>query len=77
MADKKPDTVYVLTFEVNDYDQHGEYFLAAFKGKPTIEILSGVPTLNYDVPSLEHLLKGGGRRGHEHVWYNLVEVELI
>lgn len=27
--------VWVLTSEVNDYDQHGDYFLAVFKNKPS------------------------------------------
>ena len=29
--------VYVLTEEVNDYNQHGEYFLWAFKDIPTLK----------------------------------------
>ena len=31
------DKVYVLTELVSDYNQHGEYFLGAFKEIPTIE----------------------------------------
>lgn len=27
--------MWVLTREYNNYDQHGEYFVAAFKEKPT------------------------------------------
>ena len=31
------DKVYVLTELVNDYYQHGEYFLGVFKNIPTLE----------------------------------------
>ena len=31
------DRVYVLTELVNDYYQHGEYFLGVFKDIPTLE----------------------------------------
>ena len=31
------DKVYVLTEDINDYNQHGEYFLGAFKNIPTLE----------------------------------------
>ena len=31
------DKVYVLTELVNDYYQHGEYFLGVFKDVPTLE----------------------------------------
>ena len=31
------DKVYVLTEEINDYNQHGEYFLGAFKNVPTFK----------------------------------------
>ena len=76
-------TVWILTYEVNNYDQEGEYFLAAFDKKPDHQKLaeslrgaSGVPS---DIMSalalLEHILKGGGRRGDEQRWYSLEEVE--
>ena len=29
--------VYVLTEDINDYNQHGEYFLGVFKDIPTLE----------------------------------------
>lgn len=37
--------VWVLTEEVNDYNQYGEYFLAVFKEKPTLEDL-----MSFDIP---------------------------
>jgi hypothetical protein len=79
-------TVWVLTYETNDYDQHGEYFKAVFAEKPAIGKLAdtmrgcgGLP--DHDVMGavafLEHLLAGGGRRGEEHTWYNLSEEPLL
>jgi len=31
--------VYILTCQFNEYNQHGEYFVAAFQNLPTIEEL--------------------------------------
>ena len=31
------DKVYVLTEDINDYNQHGEYFLGVFKNIPTFK----------------------------------------
>ena len=85
MEDKKPNKVYVLTYEVNQYDQYGRYFVAVFKGIPSLEDLAKVMS-NQDwnlgnvmeaVAFLEHLRKGGGRRGVEDQWYYLDEVDLL
>jgi hypothetical protein len=62
---------WILTEEYNDYDQHGEYFVAWFPEKPTIEELSKHFSENEAV----HILNGGGRRGWEYQWYNLKEVD--
>lgn len=66
----QPDSsVWVLTSSYNDYDQHGEYFEAVFKDKPTRESIMeacGVPEEDAD-----HILLGGGRKGGEYVWFNL------
>ena len=60
--------VWVLTREVNDYDQHGEYFVAVFGSKPTHEQLTAL-----DVPKtrLRHVLNGGGRVEFEDEWFHL------
>lgn len=75
--------VWVLTSEHNDYDQHGEYFHAVWAEKPTLgqlaeyfakESIKPSSTTNNvmeAVAFLEHLLKSGGRRGLEDVWWNL------
>ena len=49
-------SIWVLTKEYNDYNQHGEYFVGAWKEKPTHQLLtaSGVPQNR-----LRHVLNGG------------------
>ena len=54
--------IFILTEEYNAYDQYGEYFIAAFKHKPTPEQLA-----KYDC---DHY----GRQGNENNWFNLKEV---
>ena len=64
-------TVWILTREVNDYDQEGEYFLAAFHGeKPSVESLRGV-----GVPrkACAHVRRKGGRVKDENEWFFLRE----
>ena len=46
--------MWILTSEYNDYDQHGEYFEAAWLEKPTKEQLSKITQL--DGEDLEHIL---------------------
>lgn len=80
MSQKK---VWILTFEVNEYDQQGEYFIAAFLAKPdTMKIakaLTGRSEMPKDIMEaialIEHILKGGGRQKTESIWYNLIEVD--
>lgn len=73
-------TCWVLTREINEYNQDGEYFEAVFASKPTHEQLTKVMLdKGWDDPSLvEHLLvNGGDRRGREETWYILREEELL
>lgn len=67
--------VWVLTYEVNEYNQYGEYFIEMWTDKPSKEALekyvSGYRWSSDD--DLEHLLNGGGRRGYEDDWYYLIE----
>lgn len=64
--------VWVLTMEVNAYDQEGEYFLAVWGHRPSLEELE-----QHIIGSgyAEHLLEtGGGRRSQSHdQWYWLRE----
>ena len=66
-------TVWLLTEEYNDYDQHGEYFVAVFSGAPSVEALmrAGVPE-----HIGKHVQAGGGRIDSEDSWYWLKEVAL-
>lgn len=66
--------VYVLTKEYNDYDQHGEYFIAVFNGIPKPQQLwdLGVP-----VNRTKHVQNGGGRWDNsENEWYHLTPVRV-
>ena len=68
--------MYVITNEVNEYDQYGEYFVAAFNRKPTLDDLRLTFKDKENSESFfNHLLNGGGRVGYEHDWYNLREVK--
>lgn len=68
-------TVWILTSEYNDYDQHGEYFEAVFETKPTKEQLAEAMGHSLHSSYLEHTLEGGGRIGNDYMWYNLREQE--
>ena len=86
MSKNKEAVVWVLTYEINDYDQHGEYFLEVFRDKPSLQQLAEYfgKTGGLSMPSntmlavafLEHLRNGGGRQDTEREWYYLREVVL-
>lgn len=67
------NTMWVLTKSYNDYNQHGDYFVAVFRDKPTLKQLGKV--LQYEGEYLQHVLNGGGRLTYEDSWYYLNEVE--
>ena len=70
LAEPQPDfSVWVLTSSCNDYDQHGEYFEAVFKDKPTRESI--MEACGVTEEGADHILLGGGRKGDEYVWFNL------
>lgn len=66
-------TIFVLTREINEYDQDGEYFVEVFADKPShSQLLScGVPEYR-----LDHVLNGGGRVKDEYEWFNLRKEKL-
>jgi hypothetical protein len=79
----RPNKAWVLTREHNEYDQHGEYFVAVFSRKPTHAELASVFSQDgyfrgNDIMAalafIEHLLTGGGQQKQEDTWYNLAEV---
>lgn len=61
--------VWILTSEVNDYNQHGEYFEKMFFEEPTIKELQEITACTKEY--CQHILNGGGRQEDEYVWYNL------
>lgn len=76
--------VWILTSEYNDYNQHGEYFIAAFQNKPTeSQIFQTCSEAGYYVneDDVQHILNGGGRRTDDkyndyYSWFYLREEEL-
>jgi hypothetical protein len=63
-------TIWVLTEEYNDYDQHGAYYVKAWDHKPDVKELIATGVSEGDI---EHVLKGGGRVRYEYQWYLLEE----
>lgn len=75
-------SVWVLTEEYNDYDQHGEYFLHAWDHKPSREELEVHidEKSRYDQPDyISYVLNGGGQidnvKYYEYKWYILKEIK--
>jgi len=75
--------MWILTREINEYDQDGAYFEAAFENEPILFDLAHhfYPSESFDKLSTEqmdflvHIAKGGGRIEFEHTWYNLFEYQ--
>ncbi len=70
--------MYVLLRSHNDYNQHGEYFVAVWPIKPTAEqilsiVIKRLPL--FRLSDAEHVLSGGGRRNCEDVWFTLEKVK--
>jgi hypothetical protein len=65
--------LWIVTTEINAYDQEGEYFYSVFTEKPTFQQLKKL--IGADDVTIGRLTRGGGRLGLEHLWYNLHEVE--
>lgn len=68
-AEPAEPSIWVLTSEYNDYDQHGEYFVAVFVGKPALEQIQKYCEVGKEYA--RHILLGGGRINDEYKWYNL------
>lgn len=64
-------SVWVLTTECNDYDQHREYLNKIFPEKPSREKLQDIVG---DMAYVDLLLTmGGGRLKDDYQWWHLVE----
>lgn len=73
----KPQSCWVLTYEVNDYDQHGEYFLMCWSYKPSDKQLRAKLKEDKSVYSVAHVRNNLGRTkptGGPDRWYNFREV---
>lgn len=69
-------TVWILTREINQYDQDGEYFEYVFREKPSILKLKALyPDLSDEY--LLHIINKGGRANFEDTWYHLYEHQPI
>lgn len=78
--------IWIVTYEINAYDQEGEYFHSAHKDKfdydKALNFLHENGVLNKDYKyqdknyinkCVEKFLTGGGRINTEHRWFNLRE----
>lgn len=69
-------TVWVLTREINQYDQDGEYFVDVFAEKPTRDQIQGLCDIVNNEDYISHVMNGGGRKEREDEWWNLREHSL-
>jgi hypothetical protein len=75
------NTIWVLTREINEYNQDGEYFVCVFKEKPSIDKFREVineAKHGYAIISEQkilHYYENKGRLGMEDEWFYLEEKE--
>lgn len=70
----KQTTVWVLTREINQYDQDGEYFQAAWPEKPTRAQLKEALCDPANDALIDRVMDGGGRTEKlEDEWFHLAE----
>lgn len=71
------DKMWVVTRCVNDYNQHGEYFVSAFLEKPSVEELTRLGLTNLEA---EACVTMGGDRIYPSIgtdeWYYLHQIEV-
>lgn len=66
--------MFIVTRCINEYYQEGEYFVAAYKVKPTYEQLKKLLT-RCDDEAIDYLLEdGGGRIRKEDEWWYLRQI---
>ena len=66
--------MWIVTSEINEYNQEGVYFVAAYQSKPSFEDLKDLLRGESDV-TVGKLTRGGGRQALEDEWFNLDEVK--
>jgi hypothetical protein len=67
--------LWVLTRQINAYDQDGAYYVAVFSKKPTAEQIANALGIIPSSLYIQHILNGGGREKFEDEWFNLFEEE--
>jgi hypothetical protein len=65
--------VWILTKSVNDYNQYGDYYIEAFKNKPTREQLRACEVPDDDIEQL--LEKGSSTHKGPYDEYTLEQVQ--
>lgn len=66
--------MWIVTREINEYEQDGAYFVSAFKNKPEFKDLKKLLPRKTDAVIGRLLTRGGGRHLNEHEWFYLQEV---
>jgi hypothetical protein len=73
--------LWILTRSVNDYNQDGDYFVAAWAEKPTRDGIARVlfdtnwnQLVEHNKGLVKRVLDGGGREDGEWEWFHLVQV---
>ena len=66
--------MWIVTRAINDYNQYGDYFVAAFNNEPTFQDLKKLLPDEDDV-TIGKLIRGGGRQNFECNWYYLTEMK--
>jgi len=71
------DKVYVLTEDINDYNQHGEYFLGVFKNIPTFKEVNDCDAYfgKIDNEQYKLLIKDGYLQYHP--YYDFLYVRVV
>lgn len=71
---KQEDKIYIVTRAINQYDQDGHYFVAAFTEKPTVNQLK--KAIGCSKQYATWLLEtNGGRKDIEYEWYYITVQE--
>lgn len=66
--------MWVVTREINEYNQEGDYFVSVYTEKPSFSQLKALLPWLADA-TIGKLTRGGGREKDEEEWFYLVEVE--
>ncbi len=66
--------MWIIIAEVNDYNQHGSYFVGTYINKPSVNELAKLLNQSAGDKVIQNLVTGGGRINLKHEWYFLKEV---